>query len=263
MKVQIRNAKEMPVSDIGILSSKIISKSWFFVEDLYKFCSFVLFALYFSSFYDDRTSFYDAFRVFYNWRYIYNLIYFKIAEKSDKYLIYLCFSVSMKHFPIVWNEKEGTYIDICDFFWEKGAKFEFCQAKYWQLDLWIFNALIRCLNKVVQFLIPKFIRKRMKSAGSRRTENNVQNMISLRVLRANGDCESYRKKADRIWKVTLLIQSDQWKEIFQCATSVKEFWWLHSCCHSWLLWWQAQVWQIRMIIPLVCGSVLPNWGKII
>jgi len=30
-------------------------------------------------------------------------------------------------------------------------------------------------------------------------------MISLRVNRANGDWESYRKKADRMWKVTLLI----------------------------------------------------------
>ncbi|OQX01385.1 MAG: hypothetical protein BWK80_60030 [Desulfobacteraceae bacterium IS3] len=42
------------------------------------------------------------------------------------------------------------------------------------------------------------IRKRLKIAGAWRKENNAQNMISLRVNRADGDWESYRKKADRM-----------------------------------------------------------------
>jgi len=42
------------------------------------------------------------------------------------------------------------------------------------------------------------IQKRLKIAGSWRKENNAQNMISLRVIRENGDWESYRKNADRV-----------------------------------------------------------------
>ncbi len=42
------------------------------------------------------------------------------------------------------------------------------------------------------------IRKRLKIAGAWWKENNAQNMLSLRILRANGDWESYRKKADRV-----------------------------------------------------------------
>jgi len=42
------------------------------------------------------------------------------------------------------------------------------------------------------------IQKRLKIAGAWRTENNTQNMLSLRVFRANGDWENYRKKADRV-----------------------------------------------------------------
>jgi hypothetical protein len=41
------------------------------------------------------------------------------------------------------------------------------------------------------------IQKRLKIAGAWWAENNAQNMLSLRVLRANGDWESYWKKADR------------------------------------------------------------------
>jgi hypothetical protein len=41
------------------------------------------------------------------------------------------------------------------------------------------------------------IRKRLKIAGAWRKEKNAQNILSLRVLRADGDWESYRKKADR------------------------------------------------------------------
>jgi hypothetical protein len=42
------------------------------------------------------------------------------------------------------------------------------------------------------------VRKRLKTAGAWWKENNAQNMLSLRVLRANGDWESYWKKADRV-----------------------------------------------------------------
>lgn len=42
------------------------------------------------------------------------------------------------------------------------------------------------------------IRKRLKIAGAWRKENNARNMLSPRVMRVNGDWESYRKKADRI-----------------------------------------------------------------
>ncbi len=42
------------------------------------------------------------------------------------------------------------------------------------------------------------IQKRLKIAGAWWRENNAQNMISLRVMRVNGDWESYWKKADRI-----------------------------------------------------------------
>jgi len=38
----------------------------------------------------------------------------------------------------------------------------------------------------------------MKIAGAWRKENNAENMISLRVLRANDPWESYREKADQI-----------------------------------------------------------------
>ena len=42
------------------------------------------------------------------------------------------------------------------------------------------------------------VQKRLKTAGAWWKENNAQNMLSLRVLRANGDWESYWKKADRV-----------------------------------------------------------------
>lgn len=41
------------------------------------------------------------------------------------------------------------------------------------------------------------IQKRLKIAGAWWKENNAQNMLSLRVLRENGDWESYWKKAER------------------------------------------------------------------
>ncbi|OQX00859.1 MAG: hypothetical protein BWK80_61130 [Desulfobacteraceae bacterium IS3] len=41
------------------------------------------------------------------------------------------------------------------------------------------------------------IQKRLKIAGAWWKEKNAQNILSLRVLRANGDWESYWKKADR------------------------------------------------------------------
>jgi hypothetical protein len=42
------------------------------------------------------------------------------------------------------------------------------------------------------------IQKRLKIAGAWWKENNAGNMLSLRVMRENGDWESYWKKADRI-----------------------------------------------------------------
>jgi len=42
------------------------------------------------------------------------------------------------------------------------------------------------------------IQKRLKIAGAWWDENNAKNMLSLRVLRANGDWEGYWKKADRV-----------------------------------------------------------------
>jgi len=48
---------------------------------------------------------------------------------------------------------------------------------------------VHCINIIL---------KRLKIAGAWRKENNARNMISLRVMRVNGDWENYRKKADRI-----------------------------------------------------------------
>ncbi|NJL59880.1 MAG: hypothetical protein HC887_09780 [Desulfobacteraceae bacterium] len=42
------------------------------------------------------------------------------------------------------------------------------------------------------------IRKRLKTAGAWRKENNAGNMPALRVMRANGDWESYWEKAYRV-----------------------------------------------------------------
>lgn len=42
------------------------------------------------------------------------------------------------------------------------------------------------------------IQKRLKIAGAWRKENNAGNMLSLRILRANGHWEKYWEKADRI-----------------------------------------------------------------
>lgn len=42
------------------------------------------------------------------------------------------------------------------------------------------------------------IQERLKIPGAWRKESDAQNMLSLRVLRENGDRESYRKKADRV-----------------------------------------------------------------
>ena len=42
------------------------------------------------------------------------------------------------------------------------------------------------------------VQKRLKISGAWRKENNAENMLSLRVLRANGGWESYWKKAERV-----------------------------------------------------------------
>lgn len=42
------------------------------------------------------------------------------------------------------------------------------------------------------------VRKRLKISGAWWKENNAENMLSLRVLRANGGWESYWKKAERV-----------------------------------------------------------------
>jgi len=42
------------------------------------------------------------------------------------------------------------------------------------------------------------VRKRLKIAGAWWEENNAGNMPALRVMRADGDWESYRKKAYRV-----------------------------------------------------------------
>ncbi len=42
------------------------------------------------------------------------------------------------------------------------------------------------------------VRNRLKIPGAWRKENSAQNMLPLRVLRADRDWEDYRKKAERV-----------------------------------------------------------------
>lgn len=77
----------------------------------------------------------------------------------------------------------------CNYIMNRPGQFDYKGAS--ENDLPIGSGEIESAHRYI-------IQKRMKIAGAWWKENNAENMISLRVLRANNQWESYWKKADQV-----------------------------------------------------------------
>lgn len=77
----------------------------------------------------------------------------------------------------------------CNYIMKRPGQFDYKKA--WENDLPIGSGEIESAHRYI-------IQKRMKIAGAWRKESNAGNMLALRVMRANGNWESYWKKAYRV-----------------------------------------------------------------